>query len=73
MELNTSKYTCVFFLAFFIVLAYTSSYSQNRASANILTEPIFGYKCKAIVFENDTFPEIDLNTIYITTDYIFKN
>lgn len=51
--------------------AYSSS--QIRASATILSEPEFGFKCKAIVIEKDTFPEVDLNTIYVTTDYAFKN
>lgn len=76
MEQVNAKYSSTFHLVpvvvFFILLS-SFAYPQHGASASILTQADFGFKCKAIVIDNDTFPEVDLSTIYVTTDYVFKN
>lgn len=46
---------------------------QGRASADIMTPPEIGYRCKAAVVEGDTFPLIDLGTVEVSTNFVFKN
>lgn len=72
---NGNKTYSVFSIILIIVLSFfieSSLLSQNRASANFFSNPEVGYKCQAIVIEGDTFPFINLEPIYVNTDFVFK-
>jgi hypothetical protein len=55
-----------------ILLASTFSFGQTRAAADIMKAPEFGFRTKAYVLEGDTFPLVDLGTVEVSTDFIFK-
>ena len=38
-----------------------------------MTPPEIGYRCKAEVIEGDTFPLIDLGTVEVSANFVFKN
>lgn len=49
------------------------SQAQGRASADFLNPPEIGFRCRAEVIEGDTFPLIDLGTVEVSTNYVFKS
>ncbi len=48
----------------------TAAFSQP--SQDITVPPQSGYRCRAEVVNGDTVPVVDLNTIYVYTDFVFK-
>lgn len=59
-------------LLLFILILNTSLFSQDNIDQTVpTTEP--GYKCRAEVINGDTVPVIDLQDIYVYTEYVFKN
>lgn len=56
---------------FIILFSSLTNFSQNNA-ADITVPPKSGYRCRAEVIDGDTVPVVDLNTVYIFTDYVFK-
>jgi hypothetical protein len=56
----------------FFILSAIPLFSQTRAAADIMTPPEVGFRCLAEVIEGDTFPLVNLNTVVVTADFIFK-
>jgi len=56
---------------FVFFISFSFSFSQS-AIYDITIPPEHGYRCRAEVINGDTIPVIDLNTIYVYTDFIFK-
>lgn len=60
-------------VSFFVVLQ-TSVFAQSTPAAYDILNPLEkGYRCRAEVQGNDTVPVMDLNTVYVYTEFIFKN
>ncbi|HWY10686.1 MAG TPA: DUF4294 domain-containing protein, partial [Bacteroidia bacterium] len=58
-------------LMFMFILSYPL-FSQDNTDLTVpITEP--GYKCRAEIINGDTVPVIDLQDIYVYTEYVFKN
>lgn len=68
-SLKQFKFTCFLAGAFSI----SSSYSQVNNANDITVPPVAGYRVRAEITGKDTVPVVDLNTVYVVTDYIFKN
>jgi hypothetical protein len=47
--------------------------SQTNEAYDITVPPAHGYRSRAEVVNGDTVPVVDLNTVYIYTDFVFKN
>ena len=59
-------------LLLFMLILSNLSFSQDNIDLTVpTTEP--GYKCRAEVINGDTVPVIDLQDIYVYTEYVFKN
>jgi hypothetical protein len=55
------------------VLFFSSLLAFTQTSINDITvPPTNGYRCRAEILNKDTVPIIDLETIYIIADYVFK-
>jgi hypothetical protein len=59
----------LFFLLLFNSFLF---FPQNRASADIMSSPEIGFRCRAEVIEGDTFPLVDLGTVEVYTEFNFK-
>ncbi len=57
---------------FILLLNPFFTLAQRRAAADILTSPEIGFRCRAEVVEGDTFPLIDLGTVEVATNFVFK-
>lgn len=66
------RFTAFIFRSFLWVLFPLSLYPQQRAD-DITVPPESGYRCRAEVVDGDTVPMVDLNTVYIYTDFAFKS
>ncbi len=56
----------------FIFLVQVSSFiAQNNTE--ITVPPQNGYRCRAEIVNGDTLPLVDLETVYIYADYVFKS
>ena len=56
----------------FMLILSTTLFSQDNSDLTVpTTEP--GYKCRAEIINGDTVPVIDLQDIYVYTEYVFKN
>jgi hypothetical protein len=60
------------FPVFLWVLFPFSTYSQ-RTIDDVTVPPESGYRCRAQIINGDTVPTVDLNTVYIYTDFAFKS
>lgn len=58
---------------FFLLLTPTFSLAQRRASADILNSPEIGFRCRAEIVQGDTFPLIDLGTVEVSANFVFKS
>ena len=58
---------------FFLGLLFFCSVSVAQNINDISVPPPVGFRCRAEVINNDTVPVVDLNTVYIYTDYVFRN
>jgi len=57
---------------FTLLLFGTSMFSQDTQDPTVpVTQP--GYKCRAEIVNGDTVPVVDLNDVYVYTEYILKN
>ncbi len=57
-----------------LFLTCTSLFTAQPSKAfDILTPPVEGYRCKAEIVNGDTIPLIDLPTVCVATNFIFKN
>jgi hypothetical protein len=54
-----------------LLLGAFSVFPQVPLSQDIMTPPEHGIRTRAEVVNNDTVPVIDLNTVYIYTDFVF--
>jgi hypothetical protein len=59
-------------VACFLIIGSISAYSQNRPD-DITVPPVAGFRCRAEVVIGDTVPVVDLNTIYVYTDFVFTS
>ncbi len=48
------------------------SFSQNNSAYDILNEPKNGFRSLAQVFNGDTIPLVNLNTVEVVTTYLYK-
>ena len=48
------------------------SHLFSQSPQDITVPPPSGFRCRAEVLNGDTVPVVDLNTIYVYTDYVFK-
>lgn len=62
----------IIFRSFVLVLFPLSFYPQNRAD-DITVPPANGYRCRTEILNGDTVAAVDLNTVYIYTDFAFKS
>jgi hypothetical protein len=66
------KYYKIFALASVLALAGNGNAQQALAS-DIMTAPQNGYRLRAEVINGDTVPVMDLDNVYVTTEFVFKN
>lgn len=59
-------------LSCLFMLGGLQTYAQRPAD-DITVPPTSGYRCRAEVVNGDTLPLVDLNTVYIYGDYVFKS
>jgi len=57
-------------LLFFLMV---SSFVFSQNTNDITVPPQNGYRCRAELVNGDTVPVVDLNTIYVYTDFVFKS
>ena len=69
---GNTRFTACFFLFLSGVLFPLWLYPQTR-NDDITVPPESGYRCRAEVIDGDTVPMVDLNTVYIYTDFAFKS
>ena len=62
----------VFLTIIFIFLNFISLFSQNDPDI-LVPENSIRLQVRAEIINGDTVPVIDLNTVYVYTDYIYKN
>jgi hypothetical protein len=56
-----------------VTLTAVGGYSQVPESQDILTTPVNGTRTRAEIVNNDTVPVVDLNTVYIYTNFVFTS
>ena len=56
-----------------IGLTSLSSEAQTNNTQDFTVPPKLGYRCRAEIVNGDTLPIVDLNTIYVYTEFVFKN
>jgi hypothetical protein len=66
------RFKACIFLSFLWVLLPLSVYPQRYVD-DITVPPESGYRCRAEIVNGDTVPTVDLNTVYIYTDFAFKS
>jgi hypothetical protein len=58
----------------FTALLFSFFPAVSQVNPNDITvPPPVGYRCRAEVINNDTVPVVDLNTIYVYTNYVFRD
>ncbi|MDO9000138.1 MAG: DUF4294 domain-containing protein [Bacteroidota bacterium] len=71
------KYSVKFSFLKVICFAFVElcSYSTQAQSnfQDFTVPPKVGFRCRAEIVGRDTLPLVDLNTVYVYTDYVFKN
>ena len=60
-------------LLFFTLLLSVSLFSQNIQEDPTVPTTQPGYKCRAEIINGDTVPVIDLQDVYVYTEFVFKN
>lgn len=55
-----------------VAISSSAVQAQNPPASDILTPPKNGYRCRAEVVNSDTLPLVNLETVYIYTDFVFK-
>jgi hypothetical protein len=55
-----------------LLMSAAVSFAQNPQAHDIFTPPSHGRRARAEVINNDTTAVIDLNTVYVYTEYQFK-
>lgn len=55
-----------------IVISVLPGQAQTNTQ-DFTVPPKVGFRCRAEVVNGDTLPIVDLNTVYVFTDYVFKN
>jgi len=60
-------------LAILILSIPFVSIAQVNSIHDITVPPTAGYRCRAEIVNGDTIPVVDLNTIYVYTEFVFKN
>lgn len=63
-KISAKKTTCIFL--------FISSCTFSQPSHDITVPPVAGHRTRAEVINGDTVPVVDLNTIYVYTDFVFK-
>lgn len=69
---------CIYILRNAKTLVFTLSvfcFDKGLSQVNpndITVPPQNGYRCRAEVVNHDTVPVVDLNTVYVSTTYVFK-
>ena len=58
---------------YFLILSCFLAGAQSSAVDDITVPPTLGYRCRAELVNGDTVPIVDLNTIYVYTNYVFKS
>lgn len=75
MKSRFSKYVAFGFLrkaiCFIFLVQASSFFAQN--TNDITVPPQNGYRCRGEIVNGDTLPLVDLETVYIYTDYVFKS
>ena len=51
----------------------SSSFLAQTNTQDFTVPPKVGYRCRAEIVNGDTIPSVTLNTIYVYTDFVFKN
>lgn len=59
--------SCLLWLNISPLLVYSQSNTQD-----FTVPPKGGFRCRAEILNGDTLPIVDLNTVYVYTDFIFK-
>ena len=65
------KAATVFITVCFCILSKLS-FSQINEANNILNPPSKGFRCLAQIVDGDTLPMINLNTVEVCTEFVFK-
>ncbi|MEO6305803.1 MAG: DUF4294 domain-containing protein [Bacteroidia bacterium] len=65
------KYSKIFALAIISITSFSLEAQTNTQDFTV--PPKVGYRCRAEIVNGDTIPTFDLNTIYVYTNYVFKN
>jgi Domain of unknown function (DUF4294) len=65
------KYSKILALA---VISLTSlSFEAQTNTQDFTVPPKVGFRCRAELVNGDTLPVVDLNTVYVYTEFVFKN
>jgi hypothetical protein len=58
------------FIAFFL---FKNAFCQTQNVHDITVPPAAGHRCRAEIVNGDTLPVVDLQTIYVYAEFVFKN
>jgi hypothetical protein len=74
MPYRFCKYSHVSFRQGLLALLFAPAFffGQGRGAADITSPPESGFRCRTEIFEGDTFPLIDLQTVEVSTTFVFK-
>lgn len=56
-----------------LFLVLSSELSAQSNINDITVPPPAGFRCRAEIVNGDTIPVVDLNTVYVYADFVFKN
>lgn len=69
-HIRYSKFLMGGYLCFLMFISL-SLFSQSRFD-DITVPPENGFRCRAEILNGDTVPVVDLNTVYVYTDFVFR-
>ncbi len=65
------KYSKIF--AFAVISLTSLSFEAQTNTQDFTVPPKVGFRCRAELVNGDTLPVVDLNTVYVYTEFVFKN
>lgn len=60
-------------MAFIFIGLNSVSFQAQSNNQDFTVPPKVGFRCRAEIVNGDTIPTVDLGTIYVYTNYVFKN
>ena len=73
MHFSFTKYLFLKLIVIYIIALCPFVLYSQATMQDFTVPPKVGFRCRAEVLNGDTLPLIDLATVYVYTDYVFKN